>query len=1458
MKQLLLSLLLSIPFWLAAQCDFTEITVLTETENYGPEQGWQIIDANGNLYYTFQADADFTSYEDIICLEDGCYIFESIDTYGDGWNGGTVSVNVDGVIYDYVLTDGTGDLSPFGVNETGCTLAGSCMLNQVYIQTSTQAYGAEVGWQIMDNEGNVYYSFAATADNSTYNDFVCIEDGCYVFIATDTYGDGWNGGSVIIDVSGALTNYQMDDGTQEAIAIGVNAEGCEVIIPGCTNPDALNYDEAATEDDGSCLTIQDYLDIQNITPLIASGPVHNRVNWGIQNRSSGNPNADFIDEDDFVSMLQDSLIPCFTIGDPLEKEPYARYRNFFNIDAWWWEDAPAEGEGWSWDILKGLRDEYYLPWQDDEHGWATLFSNTKFGGGGGAGVQPETRTGDGFMFGLGWETLLHEFGHTMPQVPDEYTSSGVWSGGECWEGANTTGWSIRDSIPWRNWIAEDTPLPTPYEEEYMETIGAFEGALTNYFGCHRPSARGCYMGAGGFGPEFGQDMCIPCRQRVVCLLYRYVDVIENPMPANQNVAVNGDETITFSADIVKPEPNTQTYTWLLNGNIIGEGSETIDVTFGSCDVYELTLVVEDTTDWVRFDAHFSDLYPKPMETHTWFIDQTAIESYDLSVETESVAVNCTAGPNGQLSLLPSGGEAPYTAYWEGQDVGLLHAELVAGEYTHWLVDGNGCGVSVTSEVTQDPFLGISVCAEYTEFWSVDLTVEGYDPNLCTILWSNDADGLNSGPISSGLQWVSVTTPGGCSRTLEFEVDNEPSPMSVSAQYFASEADTPTGSIYLNVTGGQPEFTVRWYDKEARDLTEGIQENAVASGFDFGHLPEEAFDDNQFSKWLQIGTSDVWIGIEFEQPEQIQYYTIMSGDDVEERDPTAWELQGSNDGSDWTVIDTRSGEDFPERRQVRGFGFDNPNEYSFYRLYVTANAGANEVQLQEIQLIGTTADDEFVYNPNADDMLTRLELAAGEYQYLVQDLNSLCADGTIDITGSDAFTPEGLIVVQESTCTVAVENPDASLEYVWLDSETGNTILGQGTSFAPPSNGNYWLAAINPNTGVMSSNRPGFAVTMPEMPSVSEVSEGVLGIVDPNSDLIYRWYDMSCGGNLLAEGEEYTPGSEAMNLYVGSWWAEEFPDPTDPLSIPGLMVRMDAADLNGDGQIDDPGPVSSSLYGWNFYPDNQWNEGSWFAFRGNYQNGLGIVDFATMWLQCIEQSVSDYQTVIMAYKENALSFEGSAPFFGMDDMMPYSAMPGLQLYSNNVPQQTLNGTTILNGDIVDPMSTPNPLEFCVLGQTFTQGPGFTDCTDTHWEGQVGEIIFYEDQLSEEELIGVSEYLRRKWISLADLESKRFEVIWDGTGIGIDEVLPESVNSEKFRVYPNPTDGRLALDVSNLSSRVMEVQLYDVGGRRLASRSAVGEKQIIRLDEEFSMLGSGSYLVIVLTENGKRHHQVVIKR
>jgi hypothetical protein len=83
---------------------------------------------------------------------------------------------------------------------------------------------------------------------------------------------------------------------------------------------------------------------------------------------------------------------------------------------------------------------------------------------------------------------------------------------------------------------------------------------------------------------------------------------------------------------------------------------------------------------------------------------------------------------------------------------------------------------------------------------------------------------------------------------------------------------------------------------------------------------------------------------------IKRYTVTSANDLPERDPRDWQFQGSNDGTNWTTLDTQSGQSFPFRYYEMEYAVSRPAAYRYYRLNITADSGANAVQLADIKLL----------------------------------------------------------------------------------------------------------------------------------------------------------------------------------------------------------------------------------------------------------------------------------------------------------------------------------------------------------------------------------------------------------------------------------------------------------------------------------------------------------------------------
>ncbi len=82
------------------------------------------------------------------------------------------------------------------------------------------------------------------------------------------------------------------------------------------------------------------------------------------------------------------------------------------------------------------------------------------------------------------ELALHEMGHTFAQLTDEYEAPCPTC--DPFEGdSNATDTTVLEDIPWRVWIEDYTPIPTPDDPFYASEVGLFEGARYQSLGMYR-------------------------------------------------------------------------------------------------------------------------------------------------------------------------------------------------------------------------------------------------------------------------------------------------------------------------------------------------------------------------------------------------------------------------------------------------------------------------------------------------------------------------------------------------------------------------------------------------------------------------------------------------------------------------------------------------------------------------------------------------------------------------------------------------------------------------------------------------------------------------------------------------------------------------------------------------------------------------------------------------------------
>lgn len=125
-------------------------------------------------------------------------------------------------------------------------------------------------------------------------------------------------------------------------------------------------------------------------------------------------------------------------------------------------------------------------------------------------------------------------------------------------------------------------------------------------------------------------------------------------------------------------------------------------------------------------------------------------------------------------------------------------------------------------------------------------------------------------------------------------------------------------------------------------------------------PPQGLDNTVATKWLSFAPTGTFYQFRFAngQRSAVNGYTITSANDAPERDPYSWTLSGSNDGVNFTVVDTRNAQDFADRFETRIYEFSNNVAYEYYKFDfktefgVTGGNQPNSIQMAEIELLST--------------------------------------------------------------------------------------------------------------------------------------------------------------------------------------------------------------------------------------------------------------------------------------------------------------------------------------------------------------------------------------------------------------------------------------------------------------------------------------------------------------------------
>ena len=148
--------------------------------------------------------------------------------------------------------------------------------------------------------------------------------------------------------------------------------------------------------------------------------------------------------------------------------------------------------------------------------------------------------------------------------------------------------------------------------------------------------------------------------------------------------------------------------------------------------------------------------------------------------------------------------------------------------------------------------------------------------------------------------------------------------------------------------------------------------------------EHSLDGQVGTKWCVVheGRPVVWQLDTGRSDARPTSYRLTSAEDVPERDPRTWKLEGSLDGKAWTLLDEHKDEAaFAKRNETHTYAISQPSAIRWLRFTFQPNPGVSHFQVAEIAIEGVTRSPapSAVAGKNYSRVLD-LATAAGDVTY----------------------------------------------------------------------------------------------------------------------------------------------------------------------------------------------------------------------------------------------------------------------------------------------------------------------------------------------------------------------------------------------------------------------------------------------------------------------------------------------
>ncbi len=282
----------------------------------------------------------------------------------------------------------------------------------------------------------------------------------------------------------------------------------------------------------------------------------------------------------------------------------------------------------------------------------------------------------------------------------------------------------------------------------------------------------------------------------------------------------------------------------------------------------------------------------------------------------------------------------------------------------------------------------------------------------------------------------------------------------------TKADFDETGVFTHVVTGEDNDSGLQLDRDSNSTPEGytpgtdcvpLMMAATTDGvmvtdsgnLEVGYEGWRAFDQNSNTRWGVAATSGI-LTVSFAVAKIIAGYSIRARNDSYLIDsPKAWTLEGSNSGTDWTVLDTQSGVTSWSMNERKEFAVSVPSTYLYYRLNISSNQSGTDTSVSEVELLeGIPYGFDYYSSGNRVVGPIALSGTARGDEVLTWTLGDMPAGTSVSIgcaLTADATPPASYtLAVNGAQCPVIFQNDDVTGKYLWIKQELATS----GTEVTP--------------------------------------------------------------------------------------------------------------------------------------------------------------------------------------------------------------------------------------------------------------------------------------------------------------------------------------------------------------------------------------------------------------------------